>query len=229
MSISAPPETGSEFAAPDGAAERGGGRLTALLSLAAFVFSGISFYTSVLQQADLDVFVPPVIQYARDAGGEIDVLAIPITIANGGGNTGTVLAMELVVAPAAREGDVVSKTFYSAFVGEHPRNAEATVKTFAPISVPARASYSETIRFYPQGNPLPKIVTESGEYRFTLKLMVATTPEPSLIDRFFAVQAPPPLVFTRTLPYISEQHLGFRRGTISMHAKDWQPTTSAAR
>jgi hypothetical protein len=228
MTISASPQSGPETSAPDTEAARGGW-LAALLSLAAFLFSGISFYTSVLQQADLDVFVPPVVQYARDAGGEVDVLAIPITIANGGGNTGTVLAMELTVDNLAPDADPKSKAFYSAFVGEHPRNPDAPGKTFAPISVPGRASYSETIRFFPQGNPLPKVVTEAGEYRFTLKLMVATTPEPSFLEKLFAVKVPPPLVFTRTLPYMSEQHLAFRRGTISMHAKDWQPTTSAAR
>ena len=72
MTISASPQSGPETSAPDTEAARGGW-LAALLSLAAFLFSGISFYTSVLQQADLDVFVPPVVQYARDASGSITV------------------------------------------------------------------------------------------------------------------------------------------------------------
>ncbi len=32
-----------------------------------------------------------------------------------------------------------------------------------------------------------------------------------------------------TLPWISDQQLGFRRATIAMHAKDWKPTASAAK
>ena len=116
-----------------------------------------------------------------------------------------------------------------AFFGEHPKNPDAPHKTFAPISVAGRATYSETIRFYPQGNPLPKIVTEAGDFKLTLKLMVASPSDPSLIDRLFSVKAPEPLVFTRTLPFLSEQHLGFRRSTISMHAKDWKPTASGGK
>jgi hypothetical protein len=37
------------------------------------------------------------------------------------------------------------------------------------------------------------------------------------------------IVFQMTLPFISDQHLGFRRGTIAMHAKDWKPAASASR
>ncbi len=209
-------------------AGHGGGWLANVLSALAFVFSGLSFYMSALQQADLDVFVPPVLQYGRDGGGDVDVFALPVTISNGGANTGTVLAMELVVENLGASAETKLKTFYSAFIGEHPRNPETPNKTFAPISVPGRATYSETIRFYPQGNPLPKVAEETGDYKFTLKLMIAEPADPSLLDRVIKVRAPEPLVFTRTLPFNSWQHLNQRRGTISMHAKDWKPTASTA-
>jgi hypothetical protein len=206
-----------------------GGWVATAISAVAFLFSGVSFYMSALQQADLEVYVPPVLQYARDAGGEVDVFALPVTIANNGANTGSVLAMELTVEPTKAGAEPRSKTFYSAFIGEHPRDSQAPSKTFAAIAVPGRATYSETIRFYPQGNPLPKIVQEAGEYRFTLRLTVATPADPSWLDRIFAVRAPAPLAFERNLPFLSEQHLGFRRGTISMHAKDWKPTASGTK
>lgn len=210
-----------------------GSSLPTLLSVAAVGLSCASFYVSALQQAQLEVFVPPVLQYGRDGGGDVDVLAIPITIANGGASTGTVLAMELKVEAlgepeSGREG-ARTKTFYSAFVGEHPRSADTPNKTFAPISVPGRATYSETIRFYPQGNALPKVVIDKGEFRFTLTLTLAGAAEPGLLDRLFSSRTPPPLVFTRRLPYLSDQHLGFRRATISMHAADWKPTSSTAK
>ena len=210
-------------------ASHASGWLANLLSGAAFLFSGASFYMSALQQADLEVFVPPVLQYGRDGGGDVDVFALPVTIANGGANTGTVLAMELVVENPTQGAEPKSKTFYSAFIGEHPKNPDTPNKTFAPISVPGRATYSETIRFYPQGNPLPKVIKDAGEFKFTLKVIVAEPGSPSIVDRIFRVAAPEPLQFERRLPFISEQHLGFRRGTISMHAKDWKPMSSGAK
>jgi len=203
--------------------------LATTISAVAFLFSGVSFYTSALQQADLEVYVPPVLQYGRDGGGEVDVFAIPITIANNGANTGTVLALELTVENSAQGAEKASKTFYSAFMGEHPRNPDAVNKTFAPISVPGRATYSETIRFYPQGNALPKVVNDAGVYAFKLVVNIAEPSDPSLLDRLFRPRGPAPLTFTRNLPYISEQHLAFRRGTISMHDKDWKPTASGAK
>ncbi len=211
----------------EAAGHSGASRIATAISAIAFLFSGASFYTSVLQQAELEVHVPPVLQYARDAGGEMDVFAIPITIANNGANTGTVLAMQLTVTTASSE--KATKTFYSAFVGEHPRNPDALNKTFAPISVPGRGVFSDTIRFYPQGNPLPKVINDAGDYRFTLSVTIAEPAAPALLDRLFRPRGPEVLAFTRTLPYLSEQHLAFRRGTISMHDRDWKPTSSGAK
>jgi hypothetical protein len=205
-----------------------GGRLATLLSAVALLFSGLSYYESALKQAALEVYVPPVIQYGRD--GDAEVLAVPITIANNGSNTGTVLAMELVgVNPKAEGEQAKEKVYYSAFIGEHPRAAsESAPKSFAPISVPGRASYTETVRFYPQGDYFPKLIDEAGEFRFTLKLLVAAPPEQKWPDRMLSPPPPAPITFTRKLPFISHQHLELRRGTISMHAPDWKPATNPA-
>lgn len=205
-----------------------GGLLATLLSAVALLFSGLSYYESALKAADLEVHVPPVIQYARD--GEGDVFAVPITISNNGSNTGTVLAMELLVEnpAAAEDGSSKSKTFYSAFSGEHPREATALNKSFAPVSVPGRASYSETVRFYPQGNALPRVINDKGDFKFTLKLTVAGADHRGPIERLFTASPPTPVTFTRRLPFISHQHLDFRRGTISMHAPDWKPSSAVS-
>jgi hypothetical protein len=206
----------------------GGGRLATLISAVAFLFSGYSLYESALKSAELEVFVPPVIQYARDSGGDVELFAIPITIANGGANTGTVLAMELTVANSRAEGDLPKqKTYYSAFIGEHARSPDAPRKAFAPISITGRGTYSETVRFYPQGSPLPRLVTDAGEYEFRLRLIVARPPSPGLLDRLLAPDVPAPLAFTMRLPWISDQQLGFRRATIDMHTKDYKPTVAA--
>jgi hypothetical protein len=212
------------------AANHGGGTLATIISALAFLFSGLSYYESALKAADLEIHVPPVLQYGRDGGGDSDVFALPITIANGGSNTGTVLAFELGVERLKPSTETPNtKLFYSAFSGEHPRDSAAANKTFAPISIPGRGTFTDTIRFFPQGNPLPLIVQDAGEFKFTLTARIAQPVNPGWLEKWLQPRAPDALVFTRTLPFISQQHLGFRRGTISMHAADWKPTSSAAK
>lgn len=220
MAITQPPALGEESAA--NVAEPGSsGLIAAVFSAMALGFSGFSFYMSALQAADLAVYVPPTIHYARDGGGDIELFAIPVTIANEGARSGTVLSMELEVERAK---DKQTKRYYSAFLGEHPRNADALNRQFAPLSISGRAVFTETVRFYAAGNPLPKLVEEEGEYTFRLSLNTATPAEPSLLDRLAGRTAIEPIVFRMTLPWISDQQLGFRRATIAMHAKDWKPT-----
>jgi hypothetical protein len=207
-----------------------GNRMATLVSAFAFAFSGVSFYETVMKQPHLTVFVPPVLQYGHDGGGDTELFAIPLTIANDGARSGTVLSMELEVTnPAAKSDDPKTKRFYSAFLGEHPRANDAPPKAFAPISIAGRASTSETIRFYPQGDSRPHIISDKGIVQFTLKLTTAAAPATSLIDRWFKQGDPAPLEFSRNLPWYSQQQLGFRRVSISMHAADWKPTVSGAK
>jgi hypothetical protein len=204
-----------------------GGRFATILSALALVFSGLSYYESVLKTADLEVFVPPVIHYGRDQGGDVEVFAIPVTISNEGARTGTVLSMELEVENLKSDAEPKRKRYYGAYLGEHPRDAASANRAFAPLSIAGRATFTETVRFYPVGYALPKLASEGGDYRFTLKLNTAAAKEPDIIDRAWRKE-PTPLSFDLQLPWISEQHLGFRRGTIAMHAADWKPTAAAA-
>ena len=64
-------------------------RLTTLVSIVALLFSGYSFYETVLKEASLRLYQPPLIHMFRQ--GFRDVLAIPITISNDGARRGTVL------------------------------------------------------------------------------------------------------------------------------------------
>ncbi len=207
-----------------------GNRLATLVSAFAFAFSGVSLYETVIKQPRLTIYVPPVLQYGHDSGGDVEVFAIPITVNNDGARSGTVLSMELEVENLAAKGEEVkSKKYYSAFLGEHAKNADAPNKSFAPLSVAGRASASETIRFYPQGNPLPHVIQDAGTFRFTLRLATAAAPNGSPIDWLFKHGDPAPVTFTRTLPWYSQQQLGFRRTSIAMHAEDWKPTVSGAK
>ncbi len=217
----------SQLAAAD-AAGHGGGRLATIISALAFVFSGLSYYESALKAADLEIHVPPVVQYGRDGGGDTELFAIPLTLTNSGSNTGTVLSFELSVESLGATDDLPkTKKYYSAFFGEHPRDsASPTNKAFAPISIPGRATYTDTIRFYPQGNPLPRLVREAGEYKFTLSATLAGPSTPGWFERLLQGKTPEPLSFKRTLPYLSDQWLSLRRGSASMHAADFKPTSS---
>lgn len=179
-----------------------------------------------MQGPDLEIYVPPTIHYARDGGGDVELFAIPLTIVNDGARTGTVLSIELEVENPKEN---KTKRYYSAFLGEHPRDANALNRQFAPLSIPGRGVFAETVRFYPAGNPFPKLIEEQGEYQFRLKLNTATPLEPSILDRLAGRTEPAPISFQMTLPWISEQQLGMRRATIAMHAKDWKPTVSASR
>jgi len=196
-----------------------GGRLATVFSALALSFSGFSFYESVVKSADLEMHVPPVIHYARDAGGDIELFAIPITIVNEGARTGTVLSMELTVEDPKEN---KTKRYYSAYLGEHPRNSDAINRAFAPLSIAGKGTFTETVRFYPAGNPLPKLVDDAGTFRFTLKLETAKPSSPDIFDRMWQIE-PTPLHFEMTLPWISEQQLGFRRAAIAMHQKDYKP------
>ncbi len=194
-----------------------GGLHATILSAVALVLSAFSLYEASFKTADIEIYIPPVIQYARDGGGDTEVFVVPITVTNAGARTGTVLAMELNVEDVKTKR---VKRYYSAFLGEHQVDADAPNRSFAPLSIPGHGTFSDTVRFYPVGNPLPKLAEEAGDYRFTLSLVTAAPARPDLIDQVLGTK-PAPVTFERTLPWISEQLLGSRRITIAMPDKGW--------
>jgi len=200
-----------------------GGLHATILSAVALVLSAFSLYEASFKTADIEIYVPPVIQYARDGGGDTEVFVVPITVTNSGARTGTVLSMELEVQNLTSK---TTKRFYSAFLGEHQVDADAPNRSFAPLSIPGKGTFSDTVRFYPVGNPLPKLAEEAGDYRFTLSLVTAAPARPDMIDRVLGTK-PAPVVFERTLPWVSDQQLGSRRITIAMPEKGWTAVPAA--
>lgn len=194
-----------------------GGWQATILSGFALLISAYSLYESTFKTADIEVYIPPVIQYARDGGGDTELFALPITVTNSGARTGTILSMQLAVENLKTKR---TKNYYSAFRGEHQINPDATNRAFAPISIAGRETFSDTVRFYPVGNPLPKLIDDAGDYRFTLSLVTAAPKQPDLIDRVLGSK-PAPVVFERTLPWMSDQQLDYRRIAISMPERGW--------
>lgn len=117
-----------------------GARLTTLVSILALIFSGYSFYETVLKQASLRIYQPPLIHMFRE--GYRDVLAIPITISNDGARRGTVLSFDLEVTHLKTNKSV---RFQNLHFGSSPK---ADVKLFNPITVPGRSSYNGVVLFH---------------------------------------------------------------------------------
>ena len=83
-----------------------GGRIAAVISAIALVFSAYSLWETSLKQADVSVYVTGVVSYGRDTSdstdvqpsGGFEVLAVPVTIANGGARDAPILALHLDVS-----------------------------------------------------------------------------------------------------------------------------------
>ena len=202
---------------------RGGhaGAFATVLSAVALLFSGLSYYESSMKPANLSVYVPPMIHYARDGA---DVFNIPITIANDGANAGTVLSMTLDVENLDPKAERKKATFRSVFLGDFPRDENAPLRSFAPMSVPGHGTVTETVRFYNMGEQMPLLVIDKGDFRFTLTVETAKA-NGGVIERLTATQVKP-LTFDLNLPYFAVR--SGPQGTHAMYNKDWKPAVSSS-
>jgi hypothetical protein len=199
-----------------------GGAVATALSAVALFFSGLSYYDNSLTSADLTVYVPPMVHYARDGA---DVFNVPVTIANDGARPGTVLSLVLDVENLDPKAERKSIRFRSAFLGDYPRDDKTPLRSFAPITVPGHGSVTETIRFYNMGEMLPMLVVDKGDFRFKLTLNTAKS-SGGLFDRLTHTE-PKPLTFDLNLPYFAVQYVSFQNGTLAMFNKDWKPAISS--
>jgi hypothetical protein len=164
-------ETPSQVAI-DAAGHNSGGRVTAVVSALALLFSGYSLWDSTLKGPDINVFVPPVIQYSSPYNNtNFEMIAVPVTFVNDGGRTGTVLSLELDVTSAKTK---APKRFYAADFGRWTmeKTRAGSYEPFAPISLSGKASRTETVLFYtksPDEKP-DQLITEPGVYQFKMTL-----------------------------------------------------------
>lgn len=209
------------------AARHDGGRITAVVSAIALAFSAYSLWDSSLKQPDLKVFVPPVIHYASPySNSNFEVFAIPVTLINDGGRTGTVLSIELEVA-STKGGE--TKRFHAADLGRWTmeRTRAGAYQPFAPISLAAKASRTETVLFYPKSDKEKpdQLVREPGQFQFRLTLDEAEVDDFGPLDRLWP-RKPARVAFTSELRFFDAR--AFQNGTLQMHSLDGRSARSGS-
>jgi hypothetical protein len=152
-----------------------GGRITAIGTVVALVFSAFSLWETSLKQAELSVHIPGVVTYARDTttsddirpSGGFEVLAVPVTIANGGARDAAVLALQLDVKNLQTGLSARFEATYTAepsYFNPDPK----TVRQKAPFSalvIAGRSAWRGTIVFYPVSYSNGKALTPEGQLR----------------------------------------------------------------
>lgn len=196
-----------------------GGAIATLVSVLALVFSGYSFYESVLRAPELAIYVPPRMDYTDPdrPDSPLEVFVIPVTLVNDGARTGTVLSIDLEVANP-RTGQ--TKRFYAAQIGSW---GEEPLKPFTPVSLAGRGSYSQALQFFPRvGEEVARILDlEPGSYRFLLTLNTAVAAGASLLPQARVE----PLVFERQIGQLDYRNFN-GNGTMGMWAADYRPSGS---
>jgi hypothetical protein len=191
-----------------------GGTLAVFVSAIALLFSGYSLWETSLKAADVRAFVPPVIQFAAPyQNSNFEMIAVPVTLTNEGARSATILSIELAVTdPRAK----VTKRFYAADFGRWTmeRTRTGAYEPFAPISLPGRASRTESVLFYTRGEDEKpaELIREPGPYQFTLTFDVAES------------KAKPTVTFERSL--LGYDARAFNEGTLPLYSSDWHAAGS---
>ena len=192
-------QASSEALEHAGAASHRGGAGPTLISAFALIFSGFSFYESVVKAPNISLFVPPQIAYVDPdrPDSPLEVFIIPLTLANNGARSGTVLSIDLSVTNKRTS---QTKHFYSAQIGQWTTKTRAqsapltpTGEPYAPVALAGRAAYSGAIQFFPRdGETVPRILDlEPGDYSFEITINLAAVAQP----RWFPSSEPQPLRF----------------------------------
>ena len=207
----------------------GGGRAVAVISAIALLFSAYSLWETSLKQTQLSTYVTDSVTYTRDhlnedaasqAGG-YEVLAVPVTIANGGARDGAVVSMRLD-AKDPETGKTVR--FYAAytvdagyFAGAGGR-ADRPKTPFAALAIAGRSSWSGTVLFYSADYKQEKLIKPKA--RIDAMLHLVTAAPSGWVDRALGGSTQP-VAFSLEMPDIWELRLGFNTLT-RMRSADMQ-------
>src|SRR6185295_12474620 len=187
-----------------------------LSSVTALIFSVYSLYETVIKQADLHIYQPPLIYMYRE--NFRDVFAIPITLSNVGTQHGTVLSFDLEVThPETHK----RMKFQSLHFGESPKR---NTRLFTPITVAGRSSYTDVILFYAL-SPGSFVEATGGvklPLRFKLTLNADTT------GGWLAAKEPAAVVFDMTADYIQSHNQMEAGAPTHFHDLRWTEEVAAA-
>jgi hypothetical protein len=196
--------------------------LSDILGVVALVVSAFSLWQSTLKRSELTVFVAPIVRYASPyQNSNFEAFCIPLTIANEGARTGTVLSLRLTVTDPQNN---QSKRFYSADFGEwsvqKAQNGE--FRPFAPLVLAGHSSHTDTVIFHPRHDEtVMQIVQATGRFKFTLGLDTALSEQFGLLDRLW--RAPPKaLNFEMDLPVLDHRAFTSGSGTLALNQIDWR-------
>jgi hypothetical protein len=131
------------------------------------------------------------------------VLAVPVTIANGGARDGAVLSLQLEVKNAATSQTARFKSAYMAdaqyFGGRD--DVAARLKRpklpFAPLSIAGRAAFTGTVLFYGP-DPQKKLVDPMSTLDMTLTVVMPKSD--GWLDRLLSASPPPPVTIKAEVP-----------------------------
>ncbi len=187
--------------------------LTGIVSLVALVFSGLSLYETVLKQANLHLYVPDTLAYTRDPNGSLEVIVVPVTVANSGARDGVVSALKLNIE---NKQSGLKREFSASFIAapgyfstkEDYSKGQSRPKTaFAPLSIPGRSAFTGTLLFYPKEFSEQRVVPGAGKFSMTLAATMDTVQDMGAIDRFWSTDIEP-ISFVANLPAVSRYFAG---------------------
>jgi hypothetical protein len=146
----------------------GRGRAATVISGMALLFSAYSLWETSLKGADLNVYMTGIITYERDRtadeyirpSGGFEVLAVPVTIANGGARDGPVLSLQLDVKNPKTGLTARFEATYTADAAYFASAGTKRPKTpFSALVVAGRTAWTGTVLFYPVSYSNAKALT----------------------------------------------------------------------
>jgi hypothetical protein len=158
-------------------------RAALFISLVSLVFSGVSLYETVLKQPHLTIVAGCNWQYGRGPGSFDEYFVVPITIANDGARTGTVLAINLAVDNSGR-----AKAFNGNFTVTSLD--DKTRQLFAPLAISGHDSATASVVFIQRASTRPPLFGDVGHYHARLKLKTTRDISYGFVERLFADSAP---------------------------------------
>ena len=194
-----------------------GGKLAAILSLFALALSGYSLWETSLKQAEVQVFVPPVIQYAapyQNSNFESDRRPRHADQRGRAHGDGAVDG-----AGRHRSAHEADQALLRGGLRplDHGAHATGAYEPFAPLSLAGRSSRTESVLFYTRGDDQKpdQLIHELGPYNFELTFDVAEGGEK------------PTVKFDRSVLHYDAR--AFNERTLPLYSADWRSASNTKR